>query len=91
MILCPPNLPKWRNVPIVRALTRALGVPAFLENGANACALAEWRLGAGKMKEIADVNIAVPEGETFRVQELHLPIYHRLCLLLESHFFPEEG
>ncbi|MCR5348369.1 MAG: SIS domain-containing protein [Bacilli bacterium] len=45
--------------------------------------------GGGKLAELADVIIAVPEKETFKVQELHLPIYHCLCLMLERHFYGE--
>ena len=48
VVLCPPNLPGWINVPIVRLMTQKYGVPAFLLNDANACALAEWKLGAGR-------------------------------------------
>ena len=40
-----------------------------------------------KLSEIADVCIRVPETETFKIQELHLPVYHALCLMLESHYF----
>lgn len=48
MILSPPNLPGWDEVPITDWLSQRLGVPAYLENDANACALAEWRYGAGQ-------------------------------------------
>ncbi|MDO5563943.1 MAG: SIS domain-containing protein [Eubacteriales bacterium] len=41
----------------------------------------------GKLKNYSDVSIIVPESETFRVQEYHLPIYHALCLELEDYFF----
>jgi len=41
----------------------------------------------GELKKIADVSIIVPETETFKVQELHLPVYHCLCQMLENHFF----
>lgn len=41
----------------------------------------------GKLGCRADAAIIVPEMETFKIQELHLPIYHALCLLLEEHFF----
>lgn len=41
----------------------------------------------GKMKEFCDEIIIVPEKETFKIQELHLPIYHALCLMLEERFF----
>ena len=43
----------------------------------------------GELKKIADVAIVVPEEETFKIQELHLPIYHCLCLMLENEFFDE--
>ena len=48
VVLCPPNLPGWLNVPLARMLTEKFGVPAFLQNDANACALVEWKLGAGR-------------------------------------------
>lgn len=48
VILSPPNLPGWDNIAIVRELTQRFSVPAGLENDANACALAEWRFGAGR-------------------------------------------
>ena len=41
----------------------------------------------GKMKEFCDEIIIVPEKETFKIQELHLPVYHALCLMLEERFF----
>lgn len=41
----------------------------------------------GKLKKYADVAIAVEENETYRIQELHLPIYHALCLMVEEEFF----
>lgn len=40
-----------------------------------------------KLSEFADVCIQVPETETYKVQELHLPVYHCLCLMLEEEFF----
>ena len=47
-ILSPPNLPGWDEVPIARIFHEAFGVPAYLQNDANAGALAEWRFGAGR-------------------------------------------
>ena len=41
----------------------------------------------GKLKDIADASIIVPEKETYKVQELHLPVYHCLCAMLEEEFF----
>ena len=40
-----------------------------------------------KLERYTDVCIKVPETETFKVQELHLPVYHCLCLMVEKHFF----
>ena len=40
-----------------------------------------------KLSEVCDVTIRVPETETFRVQELHLPIYHALCAAVEEELF----
>jgi len=48
VILSPPNLPGWDNVPITDIICQHFGVPAFLQNDANACAIAEWRFGAGR-------------------------------------------
>lgn len=48
MILSPPNLPKWERADIFTPLKRAFGVPVMIQNDADACALAEWRMGAGK-------------------------------------------
>ena len=48
LIQSPPNLPGWDNVPIVQMLKDAFGLPCALCNDANACALAEYRLGAGR-------------------------------------------
>ena len=40
-----------------------------------------------KLETFADVCIHVPEIETYKIQELHLPVYHCLCLMLEEKFF----
>ncbi|MBQ3670837.1 MAG: SIS domain-containing protein [Treponema sp.] len=44
----------------------------------------------GKLKPLADLSIVVPENETFKIQELHLPVYHALCLEVEEHFWKDE-
>jgi len=41
----------------------------------------------GMLNKISDVSIVVQEDETYKIQELHLPIYHTLCLMLETNFF----
>lgn len=48
MIYSPPNLPGWDEVPVTAIFSKRYGVPAAVQNDANACALAEWMMGAGK-------------------------------------------
>lgn len=48
LILSPPNLPGWDFVPIVELATRRFNKKVTLQNDANACAIAEWKYGAGK-------------------------------------------
>ena len=47
VIMSPPNLPGWDDVPIVRLFEERFGVKTGVQNDANACALAEWQFGAG--------------------------------------------
>lgn len=48
IIMSPPNLPGWDNIPITDLLEKRYGVKTRLQNDANACALAEWKYGAGR-------------------------------------------
>lgn len=48
IIMSPPNLPGWDRIEIVKMIKDKLNLPAYLCNDANACALAEWRFGAGR-------------------------------------------
>jgi glucokinase len=48
LVQSPPNLQGWDNIPIVKLFNDRFHVPVFLQNDANACALAEWKFGAGK-------------------------------------------
>ena len=48
LILSPPNLPDWDGVPITSLISGHFGCPAAVQNDANACAVAEWKFGAGK-------------------------------------------
>ncbi len=50
-INCPPNLPDWDNVPICDIFEEHFGIRPNLQNDANACAVAEWKFGAGKGAE----------------------------------------
>lgn len=47
IILCPPNLPKWKNIKIKEYFENIFQLPTYLLNDANACCVAEWKLGAG--------------------------------------------
>ena len=68
------------NVGDYAAVTaRAAGMKIILLSG---------RTG-GAMKEISDVSVIVSENETYKIQELHLPLYHCLCAMLENEFFGE--
>jgi glucokinase len=48
IIYSPPNLPGWDEIPIVRLFSQKYGIPVAIQNDANACALAEWLMGAGR-------------------------------------------
>lgn len=48
IILSPPNLPGWDNIKVAEFFKNATGIKTFLQNDANACAVAEWKLGAGR-------------------------------------------
>lgn len=50
-VLSPPNLPLWDNIHICDILKEEFGIPCYLQNDADACALAEWQFGAGKGTE----------------------------------------
>lgn len=48
LVLSPPNLPGWDEIPLPKMITDQYGIPAYIQNDANACALVEWQLGAGR-------------------------------------------
>ena len=56
-------------------------------NAVGAKTLALTGAGGGLLGEEADVTIKVPETETYKVQEYHLPVYHYLCAMTEKYFF----
>lgn len=66
-----------KNVMSATVVARALGLKVIGLTGAK----------GGELADVADVAIRVPETETFMIQELHLPVYHCLCLMLEERFF----
>lgn len=67
------------NVLQAAIVAKAMGIPVIGLTGQKESALSQ----------IADVAVCVPETEAYRIQELHLPIYHCLCLMLEARFFGE--
>lgn len=68
-----------KNIMSATVVARALGIKVIGLTGAK----------GGELAQVADVAIKVPEIETYMIQELHLPVYHCLCLMLEDHFFGE--
>jgi glucokinase len=48
VVMSPPNLPGWNDVHIVEFFEKKFSIPAAIQNDANACALAEWKFGAGR-------------------------------------------
>ena len=58
-------------------VARALGMRIIGLTGGN----------GGELAQFADIAVRVPETETYMIQELHLPVYHCWCLMLEDHFF----
>lgn len=66
-----------KNVMSATVVARALGLKIIGLTGSK----------GGELAQVADVAIKVPEDETYMIQELHLPVYHCLCLMLEDHFF----
>jgi len=65
------------NIISACVVAKALGIKVIGLTGKNDSLLNKY----------ADVCIRVPESETYKVQELHLPVYHCLCLMLESNYF----
>lgn len=66
-----------KNVMNATVVARALGIKVVGLTGAK----------GGELSTVADVTVKVPETETYMIQELHLPIYHCWCLMLEDKFF----
>ena len=77
VLLCISTSGNSKNVCAAAAVGKALGITVIALTGQ----------GGGKLKEIADICICVPETETYKVQELHLPVYHYICAETEKHFF----
>ena len=66
-----------RNILAAAAVAKAKGIKTIGLTGGT----------GGKLKEAADCAIVVPVSETYKIQELHLPVYHALCRMLEETYF----
>lgn len=66
-----------KNIINATVVARAAGIKVIGLTGAK----------GGELAEVADVTVKAPETETYMIQELHLPIYHCWCLMLEEKFF----
>jgi len=66
-----------KNIIYASAVAKAKNIKVIALTGSD----------GGELKQLADVSIIVPETETYKIQELHMPIYHCICLMLEEHFF----
>jgi len=65
------------NCAAAAEVAKAMGVKTIALTGAS----------ASRLSEICDITIQVPESETFKIQELHLPVYHALCAMIEEELF----
>lgn len=68
-----------KNIVNAAAVSKAIGINSICICGSE----------KGKLNDICSVTINIPERETYKVQELTLPIYHTLCAMLEYKFFVE--
>lgn len=68
-----------KNIMYAAAVARAKGMRVLGLTGKT----------GGELAGFADISIIVPENETYKIQELHLPIYHAVCLMLEDTYFEE--
>lgn len=68
-----------KDVIYATVVAKALGVKTIALTGKS----------GGRLKALADCAIVVPENETFKIQELHLPVYHALCLTVEEYFWKD--
>lgn len=68
-----------QNIMNATVVARASGIKVIGLTGAK----------GGELAKVSDVAVRVPEVETYMVQELHLPVYHCWCMMLEEKFFKE--
>lgn len=66
-----------QNILNATVVAKALGIKVIALTGRN----------GGELADVADIAVKVPEDETYKIQELHLPVYHCWCMMLEEYFF----
>lgn len=79
VLLCISTSGNSKNCVYAAKMAKALDVFVISLTGEKPC----------KLDELSDVVIKAPSCETYKIQELHLPIYHALCLAIENEFFGE--
>ncbi len=77
VLFCISTSGNSKNVCAAAVVGKALGITVIGLTGSS----------GGSLKDIADICICAPETETYKIQELHLPIYHYICAEIEKHFF----
>ncbi len=70
-----------KNILQASVIAKAVGIKVIALTGQS----------GGKLLDYSDVCVKVPEKETFKIQELHLPIYHCWCMMLEKMFFGDSA
>lgn len=77
VLLCISTSGNSENIMFATVVARALGIKVIGLTGAK----------GGELASVSDVAVKVPQTETYMIQELHLPVYHCWCLMLEDKFF----
>ena len=80
VLLCISTSGNAKNVLAAAKIAKSLGLTVLGLTGES----------GGALYAACDICIRVPEHETYRVQELHLPVYHALCIYIEQEIFPGE-
>ena len=76
LLFCISTSGNSSNIVYAAKLAKALGIPVCSMTGQS----------ESELSRMSDVTIRVPETETYRIQELHLPIYHAICIDVERYF-----
>ncbi len=77
LLICLSTSGNSKNCVNAAEVAKCIGVKVLSMTGAK----------ISKLSELSDCTIKVPETETFKVQEYHLPVYHYLCAMVEKYFF----